>query len=858
MCRASTTTRNQPYTSTLCSVATTDRACHVTHRCKLVARRNNLEQKEPVIMNTTLFRLLLVSATLVAAAASGIETVTPDAVGATEGSADAADDSTDTGKGKAVTAGYLYSCGIRLNDTAVCWGDNERGQTDTPSGGFKTVSAGDSHSCGIRLNDRAVCWGNNFNGVADAPSGGFKTVSAGAWHSCGIRLDDTAVCWGDNQYGQASVPSGGFKTVSAGAWHSCGIRLNDRAVCWGRSRWGQSDAPSGVFKAIDAGGSHSCGIRLNDRAVCWGPSRWGQSDAPSGVFKTVSAGRSHSCGVRLDDTAVCRGDNEYGQSDAPSGGFKTVSAGDSHSCGIRLDDTVVCWGDNEHGQTDTASADFKSGETTGYGDVHAREYYADAVQWAFDNSITGVHGACFAPGAAVSRGETAVWIYNMENQPDIGARHTYSDITEFAQHDAVSWMSNAGITTGTSPTTFAPNDRLTRAQAAAFLHRLKGEPSASPHKFSDVVADWQQDPVSWMLESGITTGTSPTTFAPDETLTRAELVTFLYRYQNTPTITFDPDTPTCDPTAINTWDRGAVVAAWEAEFGRTLPDRGYTGDVANCVAGTTSQEFRDSVVQRANWYRRMAGLTTVTERPEYSEAAQHAALIMAANQRTSHHPSADWECYSEKGYSGASNSNLYLGISGERSIDGYIRDPGSNNHAVGHRQWILNPEATEFGTGDTPASNALWVAQSRERDQGWVVRDPRGFVAWPPSGYVPYTSVWGRWSFEVPDRFETAAQVLGRLNAEGRGSFEVPDGFDPGATVYMADESGLVEVEIIHNGANSIVWAVAGDTNSARHPRPRDGDHCYTVTISTERGADDAVQDPYSYVTCVIDPEPDS
>ena len=111
-------------------------------------------------------------------------------------------------------------------------------------------------------------------------------------------------------------------------------------------------------------------------------------------------------------------------------------------------------------------------------------------------------------------------------------------------------MANTGITTGTSPTTFAPDDTLTRVQVATFLHRLVDEPDAPPHNFSDVVADWQQDGVSWMAHTGITTGTSPTTFAPEDTLTRAHLVTFLYRYQDEPDVTIDASTPQCGPIEV--------------------------------------------------------------------------------------------------------------------------------------------------------------------------------------------------------------------------------------------------------------------------------------------------------------------
>ncbi len=171
-----------------------------------------------------------------------------------------------------------------------------------------------------------------------------------------------------------------------------------------------------------------------------------------------------------------------------------------------------------------------AGAVAGYGDVGEGTWYTDAVQWSTDNGIADIAGPCFGPDTPVSRGETAVWIYNMENQPDAGDPHSFSDVIDDSQDDAISWIVNSGITIGNSRTKFASDETLTRAKVATYLHRLAGRPSAPPHNFGDVVAGWQQNAVSWMAHTGITTGTSATTFAPDETLTRAQLVTFLYRY----------------------------------------------------------------------------------------------------------------------------------------------------------------------------------------------------------------------------------------------------------------------------------------------------------------------------------------
>ena len=97
---------------------------------------------------------------------------------------------------------------------------------------------------------------------------------------------------------------------------------------------------------------------------------------------------------------------------------------------------------------------------------------------------------------------------------------------------AINWAVDTGITTGKDPETFAPNDRCTRAEIVTFLWRMAGRPEPeAPLAFEDVDAEeYYASAVAWAAENGITTGTSSTKFSPDQTCTRAQIVTFLYRY----------------------------------------------------------------------------------------------------------------------------------------------------------------------------------------------------------------------------------------------------------------------------------------------------------------------------------------
>jgi len=104
-------------------------------------------------------------------------------------------------------------------------------------------------------------------------------------------------------------------------------------------------------------------------------------------------------------------------------------------------------------------------------------------------------------------------------------------------YDAVNWAVGAGVTNGTSDTTFSPDDTCTRAQVVTFLWRANGspEPASKQNPFADVPAgSWYEKPVLWAAESGITNGTSATTFSPEETCICAQIVTFLWRASGWP------------------------------------------------------------------------------------------------------------------------------------------------------------------------------------------------------------------------------------------------------------------------------------------------------------------------------------
>lgn len=172
-----------------------------------------------------------------------------------------------------------------------------------------------------------------------------------------------------------------------------------------------------------------------------------------------------------------------------------------------------------------------------YTDVFEDAYYYDAVQWAVKNGITtGTSSTTFGPGIACTRAQAVTFLWRAAGSPaPMNTEMPFADVaTDAYYHSAVLWAVEQGITTGTSATTFEPDAKCSRAQIVTFLWRSKKSPvSGTVNCFPDVVADaYCYNAVQWATKNGITSGTSATTFSPNNDCTRAQIITFLYRSTN--------------------------------------------------------------------------------------------------------------------------------------------------------------------------------------------------------------------------------------------------------------------------------------------------------------------------------------
>ena len=167
-------------------------------------------------------------------------------------------------------------------------------------------------------------------------------------------------------------------------------------------------------------------------------------------------------------------------------------------------------------------------------DVATGSYYEDAVDWAVENGITqGTDDTHFSPDGICTRAQAVTFLWRAAGSPEPETRAMpFTDVPVGSYYyDAVLWAVENGITKGTSDTTFSPNMTCTRAQIVAFLWRSEKSPAAgTANPFADVKSTaYYADAVLWAVKENITKGTTNTTFSPNADCTRAQIVTFLWR-----------------------------------------------------------------------------------------------------------------------------------------------------------------------------------------------------------------------------------------------------------------------------------------------------------------------------------------
>ena len=275
---------------------------------------------------------------------------------------------------------------------------------------------------------------------------------------------------------------------------------------------------------------------------------FGQQDGNAGMpgdSTSVSISKGSSFSIQdasgntlYSGTAPCDiGYMLFSSSTLTSGSSYTLSSGGSEVATATAQTGSVSGGQaggqpgNSGGQTPSGA---QAPDGSAFTDVTSGAYYYDAVKWAVENSITAGtgNGTTFSPDLGCTRAQVVTFLWRAAGSPaPKAASNPFTDISSNAYYyEAVLWAVENGVTAGTSNTTFSPDNTCTRGQIVTFLYRAVGTSAAGSNPFTDVTnSAYYANAVKWAVTKSITSGTTATTFSPDQICTRAQIVTFLYR-----------------------------------------------------------------------------------------------------------------------------------------------------------------------------------------------------------------------------------------------------------------------------------------------------------------------------------------
>ena len=173
-----------------------------------------------------------------------------------------------------------------------------------------------------------------------------------------------------------------------------------------------------------------------------------------------------------------------------------------------------------------------------FSDVDTKAWYHGAVDYVLMNKLmTGIGNGLFAPNDNTTRAMLATLLYRMAGEPSVeGLENPFADVADGQWYtDAVIWAADKGVVSGTSATTFAPNDQITREQMVTMIWRYAGEPESNlsvldKYADADNVSDFAKEAMAWAISNGIVTGVGDNTLAPKNTATRAQIAAILQRF----------------------------------------------------------------------------------------------------------------------------------------------------------------------------------------------------------------------------------------------------------------------------------------------------------------------------------------
>jgi hypothetical protein len=307
-----------------------------------------------------------------------------------------------------VSAGSLYTIGLRQDGTVVGTGDNGDGQRNVGDwGGIVYVGAGTRHTVGVYQNGAAVATGRNIEGQCNVGSwSNISQVALGWAHTAGLKKDGTVVAVGANKHGELNVGSWSniVQIAADDYWsqgkrissHTIGVKKDGTVVAVGANTHGQLDVDGWTdIVQVACGGQHTVGLKKDGTVVAVGNNEYGKINVSGWTnIVYVAAGDFHTLGVKDNGRVVSVGANFLGQRNV--GGWRDiiqVDGGRMHSAGVKLDGTVVATGLNRYGQCNVSSWDLTSAYDQGYKAGYQAGYNAgyqegrdDGYEWGYQDA----------------------------------------------------------------------------------------------------------------------------------------------------------------------------------------------------------------------------------------------------------------------------------------------------------------------------------------------------------------------------------------------------------------------------------------------------------------------------------------
>ena len=359
------------------------------------------------------------------------------------------------------------------------------------------------------------------------------------WHACtisghsdkqdeGPHTGGTATCSAKAICEVCSQPYGSF------AAHSL-TKTEAKAATYtetGNHEYYTCETCGKVFK--DAAGTQKTTVEAETIAKLTRPSSGGSSSSDRNY--AVSAPSTKNGDVTVSPKNASKGDRVT-VTVTPDKGYELdkLTVKDASGNKLKLTDK----GNGKYtftmpGSKVTVSAEFVEEQAASiFADVPADAYYAKAVEWAVKKGITnGKANGLFGSNDPCTRGQIVTFLWRAAGSPaPKGTAKVPADVLPGSYcYDAVAWALENGITNGLADGTFGVNNTCTRGQSVTFLYRAMGTAPTTVNGFTDVAAgDFYAEAVAWAVENGVTNGTSASTFSPNAGCTRAQIVTFLFR-----------------------------------------------------------------------------------------------------------------------------------------------------------------------------------------------------------------------------------------------------------------------------------------------------------------------------------------